>query len=371
MKKLLLLTFVTSFSAIALVDRPLGESPRALLMGDAYTSIADDEYTLHYNPAIMARHKAFSFFPLNPRIAGTNILKEPDRFEDTGSTTAEFAEVAMDFPVHIGVDWAPGFKMGRFGASAISYLDTNFNLQNPVTPVLDVDYRNDKGFIMGYAHPLSGSFTTGSGGEHLALGVSLKYIKREAIYGSYNLTGITLLDAVSAGEAEEILNALGRINGSGWGADIGLDYAKGSGNQTFTMGLMLRDVYTLMHTEKNDNDLEVQTQPMKVNFGTSWQGALSGGFNFTVSADIKHLETQDVEFARRLHLGLEIGLSHALSLMAGVNALDNYSYGVKLNTGLIKAYAGFYGKETGEKIGQQESNRFLVYFSLLHFTFDP
>ena len=37
-------------------------SPKALLMGDAYTTLAEDDYTLFYNPAILARHSGFSLF---------------------------------------------------------------------------------------------------------------------------------------------------------------------------------------------------------------------------------------------------------------------------------------------------------------------
>ena len=328
-------------------------------MGDAYTSIADDDKTLFYNPAILARHKGFTFYPLNASVSTPNILKDPDRFSDIGSEPTDFADAAFDFPVHFGIDYSPGFKMGQFGLSAIVNYNTNFILQNSVTPVLDIDHRFDKGFITGYGIKMSEAF---------AIGFSAKYIKRESIYGSYNLTGYTLLDALSAGEINEILDALGKIEGSGWGFDVGFDYVSGSESQKVTAGLVFQDVYTQLHTKDNEDDLEVQPQPMVVNFGTSWMGTLGGGFDLTLSADIKHLE-QEIEFMRRIHFGLEVGLSPALSLLAGVNALDNYSYGLKLNTGLIKVYTGFYSTEIGEKFGQQQSDEFIIYVSLFDFDF--
>ena len=109
---------------------------------------------------------------------------------------------------------------------------------------------------------------------------------------------------------------------------------------------------------------------MQVHFGTAYEGTLGAGFNFVFSADIRHLSEQ-MEFMRRVALGTEISLSPAFSVYAGVNAVDNYSYGLKLNTGLIKLMAGVYTEEIGEKINQQESDRFLLYLSLLHFNFDP
>ncbi len=371
MIRLIILPFILlSLSALAVEERSLGKSPNGLLMGDAYTALADDDFTLFYNPALLARHKGFSLYPLNPSITATNIIKDPDRFSNTGTTTTSFADAAFNFPMHIGIDYSPGFKMGKFGMSAMVNYNTNFNLQNQVTPVLDIDHRFDRGFIAGYAHPLYGSFTTGKGGEHLALGLSVKYIEREAIYNSYNLTGISLLDALSQGSADAILNSLGKVNGSGWGADAGIDYVKSNGSQTFSLGLAILDIYTVMHTKDNPDNLEVQDQPMRINLGSAWKATMGAGFDLTVSADIKHLE-QQMELMRRVHLGVEVGISPALSIMAGVNAIDNYSYGLKLNTGLIKIYAGFYGTEIGEKLGQQESDRFVIYFSLFHFGFDP
>jgi hypothetical protein len=367
---LLLPLFIVSLTAYAAQERSLGKSPRGLLMGDAFTSLAEGDFTLFYNPALLARHKGFSFYPLNPSFSVTNILEDTDRFNNLGSDPTDFADAAFDFPVHIGIDYAPGFKMGKFGLTALVNYNSNFNLQNQVTPALDVDHRFDRGFVMGYAQPLYGNYKTGGSGEHLALGVSIKYIEREAIFGSYNLTGYSLLDALSQSDIDEILNALGKIEGSGWGGDIGLDYVKSSGTQTFSMGLAVLDFYTILHTKKNPDDLEVQTQPMQVNFGTSWQASVGGGFDLNLSADIKNLQEQ-MELARRIHLGVEVGISPALSVLAGVNAVDNYSYGLKLNTGLINLFVGFYETEIGEKLQQQDSNRVVIYFSLFDFTFDP
>ena len=83
MKKLILIYFLLFFSfARAREFRYLQRSPKALLMGDAYTAIADDEYTLFYNPAAMGRHKGLSVYFVNPEVAVTNAIDELDRFEN-------------------------------------------------------------------------------------------------------------------------------------------------------------------------------------------------------------------------------------------------------------------------------------------------
>ena len=348
------------FEAIAREDRYLGRSPRGLLMGDAYTALADDEYTLFYNPALLARHgtKGFSFWPINPSITVTNILKDPDQFNSTDSSTTGFADQFLGNPVHLGMNAAPGFKMGKFGITAIVNYATNFSLMNEVTPMLDIDHRFDKGFIAGYGMVLSGD---------LAMGMSVKYLQREGIYGTYNLVGKTMMDAISSGDPENILAGLGQAKGSGWGVDFGFDYVKQSGANMFAIDLAVLDVYTILHTENNDLDAEVQSQPMQVNLGTSW-GLEAAGFGWILSADIRHLETQ-MEFMRRVRLGTELKISPLLSVLAGYNS-GGYSYGIKVDTGLINIYGGFYDVEIGEKVGQQRSSRGVVYFSLLDFTFE-
>lgn len=363
MKTLLITIFTILYTTNTLAAEPryLGRSPRGLLMGDAYTSLATDEFTLFYNPALLARHKGFSFFPLNPTIEAPNILAEQDRFTNIGSDPSDFSSAAMGFPIHIGLGMAPGFKMGKFGMTAIMNQQTNLSLQNAVSPTLTVDHRYDKGFIAGYASPVS---------ENLAIGASFKYLKRESLDNSFYLFGTSLLDALSAGELDEVVSSLGQVNGQGVGFDLGFDYVKQDGGNLFSVSLALLDIYTKLTTDDNPDDYVVQDQPMQINLGSALVTELGGGFGFKVSADIRNLESQ-MELVRRLRLGVEVDLSPALSILAGVNALSGYSYGAKVNLGLLKVYAGFYSEEIGEKLGQEKADRILVYLSFFDFNFDP
>lgn len=341
-------------------------------MGDAFTALADDQFSLFYNPALLARHQGFSFYPLNVSASGLNILSSDLEVDTLGDSEPDaIADSALGIPIHVGFNYAPGFKMGRFGLSAINNLNTNLTLQNKISPTLEVDHRLDKGFIAGYAMPLYGNYKTGGVGEQLSIGVSVKYLQREGIDEAHYLYGTTLLDALGSGEIADILSSLGQVTGQGWGTDVGLDYVKSSGASTFSMGLAILDLGTTLITEDNIGDRKVQTQPTQINLGSAWTSKLASGLDLTLSADIRQLEQVDVEFLRRLHLGAEIGLTPAFSVLLGLNAVDNYSYGVKLNSGIIKIFAGFYGSEIGEKLGQMDSDRFTIYLSLFHFAFNP
>ena len=369
--QLSLLIFLISFEAISIESRVLSRNPRGLLMGDAFTALADDQYSLFYNPALLARHEGFSFYPINISLTGMNILSTKVDADSLGDSEPEdMASELMGIPIHLGFNYNPGFKMGRFGLSAINNMSTNLILQNEVSPTLEVDHRVDKGFIAGYAHPIFGSYRSGVGTQ-LSLGMSVKYIEREGIYDAYYLYGTTVLDTMGAGELNDMLASLGQVKGRGWGVDLGLDYINATPSGSFSMGLAVLDLGTNLQTDKNEQDAEVQPQTTQINFGTAWMAKLASGLDFTLSADIKNLEDLDVEFLRRIHLGGELGITPALSALVGLNAVDNYSYGLKLNAGLIKIYAGFFGVETGEKLGQQDSERFTIYLSLFQFGFNP
>lgn len=370
MRKLLFIhSLLFSLSTFALEERYLNRSAHGLLMGDAYTAVADDSFSLFYNPALLARHSGFSMWSINAQVGATNPLKDPDKYNNLGSDPNQIADTLFSEPIHLHLGSNPGFKMGRFGLSAIVNNSSNIILQNKITPMLDIDFRFDKGFIMGYAHPIFGNYSYKSGGEQLAFGVGVKYLQRESIYGTYNLTSPVLYAALESGDPDTILEALGQVKGSGWGFDLGLDYVKKSGPNGFKMGLALLDVYSGLQTDANDFDREVQTQTLKANFGAAWELGLAEDFGFVLSADVRNLESQSVELTKRTRLGLEVKLSPALSALAGTNS-GLYSYGLKVSTGFFQVYAGIYDEDIGEKQGQIVSNRAIVYVSLFDFTFD-
>ena len=79
--KYLFLILINLFSGLHAQEvNYLARSPRALLMGDAFTAIADDEFTLFYNPAALGRNKGVSFTLLDPNFGLTDALSESDRF---------------------------------------------------------------------------------------------------------------------------------------------------------------------------------------------------------------------------------------------------------------------------------------------------
>jgi hypothetical protein len=116
-----IMIFFLSFFSLNLFAREasyLARSPRGLLMGDAYTAIADDEYTLFYNPAILGRNKGVDITLINPSFGLTNLYDDQERLKNFPKSDAPaIASRIMDLPIFLQASAFPTIKMGQFGFS--------------------------------------------------------------------------------------------------------------------------------------------------------------------------------------------------------------------------------------------------------------
>ncbi|MBY0517663.1 MAG: hypothetical protein K2P81_12175 [Bacteriovoracaceae bacterium] len=366
-----LLLWLMTFSALAF-EAPVGvRSPRGLLMGDAWTAVNNDEYTLFYNPASLGRHSHdLTMYPFNPQINGPNVLSDLKKFQDMPSTPTGVADVIMDYPVHLGTSLVPGVKLFNFGFSYIASESADLLLRNKIHPTLDVDYRSDRGFATGFAIPLGPGRISGKSisGTQTNLGVGAKYIKRRGLYDSYALTGTDLLDYINSNsDTNDIINQLGLVQGDAWGFDAGVEHVVREGPNQWVFGLAALDIGgTKFNVASNPNKKVVANNKDQVNLGAAWlyRTAL---FRGTFSLDIRGL-TQEMEMLERLRTGFEIGIP-GISFLGGINS-GYYSYGLGLDLGVMKLTAGFYGLEVGGAYNRTQSKRFVIYLSLFDFSFD-
>jgi hypothetical protein len=380
MMKVIALTILALNTAVALSQEIsyIGRSPRAQLMGDAYTAVADDEYTLFYNPAALGRNKGVTLTPLNPSIGGTNVLGDTDRFKNfPKNDPAGIANKILNYPVSLQASVFPGFKMSSFGMSLFATSKTNMVLRNAIHPILDVDYRYDRGFIAGFAHNIgSGAFASRikksskqkiTTGQRVSFGIAIKHINREGMSDQYDLFGTTLLNKINSGSTSlsDLKEALGYSKGKAWGVDLGTEYAYSRGRGLFTAGFSMLDIGDTRFT-KTEGIGDVPKQDMTINAGVAYKEDF-GLFDYTLSADIRPLNSTEV-FARKFHFGSEFSLP-LVTLNAGWS--EGYvSYGGSVKLWPVKLTAGFYGIEVGSKYKEQEAKRFIVYISLFDFSFD-
>jgi hypothetical protein len=365
-----LIIFSVSFSALA-IDYPyLMRSPTALLMGDAFTAVNDDGFTLFYNPASLARNRAdFNLYPINGTLTGTNILSDLDRFKDFPDDPAGLSDVLMDYPVHASAGTAPGFKLFNVGVSFLANESYDLLMRNQIHPMLDIDIRSDRGVLFGVGLPIGpGRVNSKSqSGSQTSFGIGAKYIERTGLSDSLALTGPTVLNSMGQDEVSKLLKSLGQIKGRAWGFDAGFEHVVRSGPSQFVLGLAILDITgTDFKTDSNPNKLKVANIKDQVNLGLAgsqnWKY-----FNFGASADVRALNEQ-IDFGKRVRLGAHVGMP-GLKFMAGMNS-GYYSYGATLDLLFMKLTGGFYDVEIGSKYKQTQSKRFILYLSLFDFSFD-
>ena len=373
----LFIFLLLSVSSYAKEVHYLVRSPRALLMGDAYTAVANDEYTLFYNPALFGYHSGVSGNILNFDFGVTNVLDKKDlnRFDDfPKDDAAAMADRILDFPIHMHLGVTPSFKMEAFSFSLLANWTSNYILRNRVSPTLDIDFFYDRGFVAGYAYKFGrggkktkkGGRTTGLNGS---LGVALKHIKREALQGSFPLFGTSILNAIASRDdagISKIRNELGYGKGDGWGADAGFQLQYAGSFYDIMSGLSVMDIG---HTnfKKEYGIRNVPRQEMMVNWGNALQYHF-GILNTTFSFDL-HPINMPIDFARKVHVGFNADVL-GYGVYGGWNG-GYLSYGASVNFFIFKLMAGFYGVELGTERREKKGNRILLYLSLLNFSFEP
>lgn len=367
------LIFLYSFNVCSQEVRYLLRSPKALLMGDAFTSLADDDYTLFYNPAALARSSAVEIRLLNPTIGISNLLEDMERFENFPDDAIGINERLQGVPVHTQVGIAPGLKMGGFlGFNFIANNSTTMMLKNAVHPELVIDYRYDRGFIVG------GAYTVGMPpalrgkdvkifGSTTSFGFSLKYITREGIDNSFDLFGTKLLSDIADGiaDVDSLKESLGYSKGKSTGFDIGFLHSLQMGGTEFNFGASVLDIAG-MSFERESGTAKIPDQEMMVNVGASLVQSF-GPFDATLAFDLHPLNAV-MPFGRKVHLGMKLGIP-LIDVMAGWNA-GYLNYGVGLNLWPIKILAGFYNVEIGADYKQEEAKRAVIYFSLFESSFN-
>lgn len=359
MKKIILLIILLQMNVFAREIYYNIRSPKALLMGDAFTTLADDAYSLFYNPASLARHKGFTLYPFPIHFTASDPTEDMDRLTaDTPSTASGLYQQYAGFPLHLGATYAPGLKMGSFGLTLFASSQSNITLVNNAHPMIDLYHKEDNGFVAGY----------GSKFGNMSVGLSIKYLKRRGVQATRSIYDPDVIGGISGGNMDSLgdfADLFGGDEGKGWGFDLGMEYHSKTGSNEFTFGVSVMDAMGTKLTNGGEV-AAVPEQPMTVNMGISWKADYKI-LDYTISADLAPLNAR-IDNNRRLRLGFEVG-TPVIRLLGGYNA-GYYSYGTEIDLGLFDIYAGFYDVEIGSGYKKKKANRFVLYLSLLDFHFD-
>ncbi len=324
------------FPALFKGIRPLG-------MGNAFTTVADDENALFYNPAGLNDIEGYGGIEiLNPLAEFSQVgLDAYSDFKDIDSTNV--IAVTDLLGKYIGERFSlrtslfPNITSHNFGLGAIGQLSFSGEVRNRINPQVMVDGKGDVGGVIGFAYGFSG--------KKVQVGAALKYLKRNRFQNTYYATDI----ADENFDPVEDFNDL-RKAGSGFGGDIGVKV-----NPAFllkpSIGLVVQNV--------GDLDLgDAGEVPQQINVGISMHPdfwILKSTIAFDVIDITRNVEGED-DFYKRVHMGGEIRFPYVLSLRAGIN--QGYpSFGATVDLWVIKIAYAYYKEELGVVVGQKDDER--------------
>ncbi|MFT6069916.1 MAG: hypothetical protein ACJAT2_000930 [Bacteriovoracaceae bacterium] len=354
----------------------MARSPRALLMGDAFTAVADDEYTLFYNPAALGRHNGIHITPINPKIELPDVLSKSlgrlkfsvdGRYENWPKEPVGIVDRVLGTPLHLGASIAPTMKFENFAFTWLNSSTTDLTLRNATHPTLDMNYRYDRGFLIGAAFPIFGG-----GGDKsmkkLSGGLTLKKIDRSSLQGDFDLFGTELLEIIENSDSyKDIRRSLGYSKGSGFGFDFGLEQVYSNGPTKIVLGLSVLDIAdTSFNTDEGIDD--IPDQKMSTNFGAAFSQDF-GLFDYTLSMDFSPILEPQTDFLTKLKLGAKVSVP-GFELLMGING-GYWSYGVGIDLFVVKLNFGFYGVESGRAFRDLEAERIVITLNLLEIGFEP
>ena len=362
-KVIFIFSFLFLNSLAAEEIRYLARSPKALLMGDAFTAIADDEYTLFYNPAALGFNKGIKLSLINPDSHTSNLLNPGTMTKLTtiSSDPTKVAESLAGVPIDLHLSIVPTVKMRNFAISFFLNHRSHFNIKNAVHPVWGIDFIYDRGMVFG------GAVDFKIAGGQSALGMSIKSMNRRGFSGNFDLFGPTILNKLNQGKADinSIRQSLGDATSrTTYGLDLGWMYKRKVSGSTLSLGLSVMDLFDTQF-KRIEGSRDLPNQEMLINFGAAWTSE-STWLDYTISLDA-HPINETLDFARRMHVGLNVAVPF-VDVLFGWNG-GYLSYGASVNVLLGKLTAGFYGTEVGSSFGQLEASRLIVYWSLLDVEF--
>lgn len=327
----------------------MNTSVRALGMGNAYLGVVKDADALFYNPAGLARVSGFNWLILDPRVGVSGVeavtdlqgVQEEEGFEDT---------VRELYGDHV---WAGGgaksvITVPYFGLGVYDSLDASLDVNNPVYPNLDVNVVNDFGYVLGVGVPILPVFH---------VGLVAKRIKRIGSRAPFGASFVGSLDP------DNIVSNV-KKEGTGYGFDLGANFVIPAPFMEAVISAVWKDVGQTTF-KSGGEEPPPQEQEMAVGVALNIDAPL---ISISPALDFKHLNRSDIQLAKKVHLGLEIGLP-LIDIRAGLYQ-GYYTLGAGVNLGVLRVDAATYGVELGEYPGQLEDRRYALQVTI-ELGFDP
>jgi len=324
----------------------LNSSVRALGMGDAFTAVANDDSSLFYNPAGLARVRGLNWkvFDLD---AGTSGLSAYSKFKNlkggSGSGYANAIDELYGEHVALGAGGETMFTMPMLGFGIYDHLGGLVEINNPVYPQVHTKILNDYGYIMGAGIPAT---------PFLHLGADIKFVKRT---GTDLYAGPSFLADLQSSNIENQITGWGL----GYGADLGATAILPLPFFSAALSAAWKNVGGMTFKSPTSNDIPSEKNNITLGAALTFDTLL---VSITPAVDLIYLNDADLQLTRKINFGVEIALP-LIALRGGFHE-GYYTAGVGMNMGLFRVDAATYGVELGDYPGQIQDRRYVLQFTM-------
>lgn len=315
-------------------------------LGRANTGVAliSDGTALFYNPAGLAKDGIYNVSLVNPAVgANRNIYDSALTFMGSSPQTInEYFEPLMGKPLAAEATVFPYIRVPNFAAGYFLANSQVYHFQNPVNPTLEIDYRYDRGVILGGGYSYL---------DKLFMGASIRYHNRSMILDSFSGATITELSLQSL---------LDRIKqGIGWGLNLGLQYRHEiTKDQNLHLGVAFEDVgYTTFRSQTLGVG-EPLTQATRASVGLAYTGTVPG-FSYAFLIDANNLMDYDQSYSKKIQFGAEL----AMPVMTVRGGMYQGYWTAGLSTSLLPFLTldiATYAEELGVAGGQQSNRYYMI-----------
>ncbi len=353
-----IITLVAGSAANATEMNSFYRGIRPLGMGDAFTTIANDENAVFYNPAGLASVEKGSVEILNPQIeVGENTMtfySDATGLKSGDTTSAvNLMKANVGKHQHFRASVFPNYTRHNFELGVIGQGTLDAEIHSPAYPTMSMDVKIDAGVVLGLAHTFMN--------DKLQVGGTAKYVQRQRMYKDF--TAAMVADSGTSYDMNQDKKTGGAI-----GLDLGAIYFLENEAWKPRVGMVIQNI-----GDMNFGDMTVSTQTapienkikQSINIGGSVTKQLAF-LNTTVAADLKDIASNtsdDSDKGKRLHIGVEAKLPKILTVRAGINQ-GYISYGLGVDFWLIKLSYAHYKEEVGGYAGQREDARHVVQLSI-------
>lgn len=325
----------------------LVKQPRQTAMGGAGVGLADDEFALFMNPAGLAGQDRRRF-----KVAGIGIEAPLETYTTLSQSLSAFNNFSvstlnelMGKEIYARASVVPMLQLPGFAITYLLDVQGAIEQFNQANPTFKIGNMVTHGVQAGMGWSLkSGRRAT----DEWRFGVAGKILFRRGGYFDVSTAGF--LQVASGGI--DYINSLVGSYGTGYGADLGIQYVKHiDPKQDFFVGASVTDVFGTSFSSP-----KAQKILMNPSIGFGYRRQLEF-LKIKFAADFRNLD-QAVSFGNKTHFGTEVSLP-LFDLYAGLNQL-NVTYGAAFDLWILRLTLLSYAEELGVRFHQLTSRRYML-----------